>query len=136
MFNEGHETEVEQMLRERKGALLKLFDVLNLKPRRGATSAKHKKGELDTEDLAMLTQQPGIRKGKKPVKIEIVGDGEEVEVEAGEDLSENQLNLIYQKYVPSPVFVCGRHLCKYFKELSRMITRWAKWNLRIPLRSL
>ncbi|KAK7686705.1 hypothetical protein QCA50_010305 [Cerrena zonata] len=96
MFNEGHETEVEQKLRERKGALLKLFDVLNLKPRRGATSAKHRKGELNTEDLAILTQVPGA-KGKKPVKTEIVGDGEEVEVEAGEDLSENELNLIYKK---------------------------------------
>lgn len=104
MFNEGHETEAEALLRERKGALLKLFDVLNIKPRRGATSAKHRKGKLNTDDLAALTQTAGNKQGlgKKPVKIEIVGDGEEVEVEAGEDLSENELDLIYQKYVLFP----------------------------------
>ncbi|CAL1694577.1 unnamed protein product [Somion occarium] len=98
MFNEGQETGAEQMLRERKGALLKLFDILNLKPRRGATSTKHRNGQLDTEDLSLLTQPSRANKGKKVVKTEIVGDGEEIEVEVdGEDLSENELNLIYKK---------------------------------------
>ena len=136
MFNEGQETEAEQKLRERKGALLKLFDVLNIKPRRGATSSKHRKGELDTNDLAMLTQTGANKKGKNPTKTEIVGDGEEIEVEAGEDLSENELNLIYKKYVRFDSIVCCRyHLCMY-QELNRTINRWEKWNLQTLSHSL
>ena len=71
------------------------------------------------------------KKGKNPTKTEIVGDGEEIEVEAGEDLSENELNLIYKKYVRFDSIVCCRYdLCTY-QELNRTINRWEKWNLRI-----
>ncbi|KAI0073947.1 hypothetical protein K474DRAFT_1648766 [Panus rudis PR-1116 ss-1] len=97
MFSEDRETETEQTLRERKGALLRLFDALNIKPRKGTSSAKRRKGELDADDLALLAQRPK-NKGKQTIKKEIVGDGEEIEVEAdGDDLSENELNLIYKK---------------------------------------
>ena len=92
-----HETASEQMLRERKHALLRMFKVLGLKPRRESDLAQKPHGELDRKDLEMLTQRQGS-KGKKVVKTEIVGDGEEVEVEVdGEELSENDLNLIYKK---------------------------------------
>ncbi|KAG1836584.1 SNF2 family N-terminal domain-containing protein [Suillus subalutaceus] len=69
MFNQGQETHDEQTLRERKSALLSLFE-------------------------ANLTQHAG---GAKKKKIEIVGDGEEVEVEEGEELSDNELDVIYKK---------------------------------------
>lgn len=99
MFNEGQETPEEQLFRERKGSLIHLFDVLNLKPKRGSTLASHRNGDLGHEDLTMLTQNPSKPSmSKKTTKTEIVGDGEEIEVEAGEDLSENELNLIYKKY--------------------------------------
>jgi len=96
MFNEGLETLDEQVLRERKSSLLKLFDTIGLKPRAGAGFAKQRyrsDKELHEEAVKNTTQ------AKKPSKIEIVGDGEEVEVEEGEDLSENELNMIYKKWV-------------------------------------
>jgi DNA repair protein RAD5 len=98
MFNEGQETLDEQVLRERKSSLLKLFDVIGLKPRAGADFIKQRyknDNELHEEAVKNTTQ------AKKPPKIEIVGDGEEVEVEEGEDLSENELNMIYKKWVRS-----------------------------------
>ncbi|CCM03639.1 uncharacterized protein FIBRA_05783 [Fibroporia radiculosa] len=98
MFDEGQETTTEQLLRERKQALLNLFDVLGLKPRRGSSFARKPYTNLDHRDLEVLTQRQHPLKGKKSVKVEIVGDGEEVEVEAdGEDLSDNELNLIYKR---------------------------------------
>src|SRR5882762_4023768 len=99
MFNEGQETLDEQVLRERKSSMLKLFDVVGLKPSAGADISKHwdkSDSELHGEAVKKVTQ---TNKLKKPVRIEIVGDGEEVEVEEGEDLSENELNMIYKKYV-------------------------------------
>jgi DNA repair protein RAD5 len=94
MFNEGQETLDEQILRERKKSLLKLFDVVGLKARAGADFSKHR-GKLHGEAVTEVTQtnKPAI------VKTEIVGDGEEVEVEDGEDLSENELDMIYKKCV-------------------------------------
>ncbi|KAI0049269.1 hypothetical protein FA95DRAFT_1489629 [Auriscalpium vulgare] len=102
MFNEGHETSEEQVLRERKASLLHLFGILNLKPVNGSDMSKIRRqaeGELDSDDLTKLTQRPKDNaKPEKRVKTEIVGDGEEVEVEAeDEDLSENELNLIYKR---------------------------------------
>jgi DNA repair protein RAD5 len=84
MFNEGQETEVEQSLRERKVALLKLFDALNLRPSVG-------QAQPTEVDESMVTRP------KKHTKIEIVGDGEEIEVEEGEELKHNDLDMIYQK---------------------------------------
>ena len=97
MFNEGQETLDEQVLRERKSSLLKLFDVVGLKPSAGVDFSKHRDksdGVLHGEAVKRMTQ---ANQPKKPVKIEIVGDGEEVEVEEGEDLSENELDMIYKK---------------------------------------
>ncbi|KAI0931359.1 hypothetical protein AcW1_001224 [Taiwanofungus camphoratus] len=97
MFNEGQETASEQLLRERKASLLSLFDIVGLKPRKGNGFARKPHGDLDQKDLELLTQRAATR-GKKPIKTEIVGDGEEVEVESeGEELSDNELNLIYKR---------------------------------------
>lgn len=92
MFNEGQETPDEQVLRSRKSSLLKLFDVVGLKPTAGADFLRHQ-NKSDIE----LHGEAQVDKPKKSVKIEIVGDGEEVEVEEGEDLSEHELNMIYKK---------------------------------------
>ncbi|KAI0684760.1 SNF2 family N-terminal domain-containing protein [Cytidiella melzeri] len=95
LFNEGHETEAEQILRQRKAALLHLFEVLDLKPTtRGRITARGK--DLTKEDLTLLTKDKKDQHRRS--KTEIVGDGEEVEIDAdAEDLSDNQLNLIYKK---------------------------------------
>ena len=98
MFNEGLETEAEQILRQRKAALIHLFEVLDLRPiTRGSVSKRG--NELDKDDLVLLTKDDKrASKGGKGTRTEIVGDGEEVEVEVdAEELSDNQLDLIYRK---------------------------------------
>ncbi|KAJ7110331.1 DNA repair protein RAD5 [Mycena crocata] len=89
MFSEGAETLDEQTLRERKASILKLFDVLSLRPQAGANFTSNE--EIHEEALKKMAQ----RKSKKVT--EIVGDGEEIEVEEGEELTENDLDMIYQK---------------------------------------
>ncbi|KAI0095220.1 SNF2 family N-terminal domain-containing protein [Irpex rosettiformis] len=98
MFNEGQETEAEQNLRQRKAALTHLFEVLDLHPIARGSISRSVRG-LNKEDLALLTKDDRkFQKSAKGTKTEIVGDGEEIEVEADvEELSENQLNLIYRK---------------------------------------
>ncbi|THH32857.1 hypothetical protein EUX98_g1325 [Antrodiella citrinella] len=104
MFNEGQETESEQTFRERKGALSHLFKTLNLRPRTSGRNSKN----LDNGDLKKLARRPKTVQQKAGVKTEIVGDGEEVEVEVdGEDLNENELDLIYRKYTLTFLFLCG-----------------------------
>ncbi|KAF7337701.1 DNA repair protein RAD5 [Mycena sanguinolenta] len=92
MFSEGAETLDEQMLRERKASILKLFDALNLRPQAGANfSGRKTDEEIHEEAMKKIAQ----RKSKKVT--EIVGDGEEIEVDDGEELSENDLDAIYKK---------------------------------------
>ncbi|KAJ7044998.1 DNA repair protein RAD5 [Mycena alexandri] len=92
MFSEGAETLDEQTLRERKASILKLFDVLGLRPQAGANFSGRKS---DEEIHAEAMKKMEHRQSKKVT--EIVGDGEEVEVEDGEELTENDLDMIYQK---------------------------------------
>jgi DNA repair protein RAD5 len=99
LFNEGQETPNEQYLRERKNSLLQLFRALGLKPRRG-----HQSSEQDSNEGGKgLVPAPERRKGT--ARTEIVGDGEEIEVEDGEELSENDLNLIYKRWFYSERFM-------------------------------
>ena len=107
IFNEGAESTDEVTLREKKTSLLRLFSVLSLRPRQGVSNPDIDQIQLPTEGTK---EDPGVSKkvkGKgvtKVVKTELIGEGEdaeEVEVE-GEDeevLSENQLDVIYQKSV-------------------------------------
>ncbi|KZT30927.1 hypothetical protein NEOLEDRAFT_1153350 [Neolentinus lepideus HHB14362 ss-1] len=102
MFNEGQESQDEQSLRERKSALLRLFDVVGLRPRRrnaGCRNGKNVEATLRDSDLKQMSQRRGgIARASKPTKIEVVGDGEEIEVEGDEEeLSEDQLNTIYNR---------------------------------------
>ncbi|KAG9222353.1 hypothetical protein CCMSSC00406_0002688 [Pleurotus cornucopiae] len=90
MFDQGQETDQERMMRERKTSLLRLFTEVGLKPKKKATLASAQpKGKQASSASTSTT--------KKNVKKEIVGDGEEIEVEDGEDLSENELNVIYKR---------------------------------------
>lgn len=98
MFNEGQETVDEQILRERKSSLIHLFDILSLKPTSRGDFSRRRTKDLSQEELKLLTQKQSGHKSKKGAHTEIVGDGEEILVEGDEeDLSENQLNLIYKK---------------------------------------
>lgn len=103
MFDEGAETAEEQKLRERKQALLKLFDAVNLRPVRGSgVLGKKKDIELGHDEILKMaevstqSQTPPLK--PQGVRKEVVGDGEEVEVDPGEDLNENQLAMIYNRY--------------------------------------
>ena len=104
MFDEGAETAEEQELRERKQALLKLFEAVNLRPVRGSgVLGKKKDAELNHDEVLkmaeVLTQSQTPLPKSQGARKEIVGDGEEVEVEPGEDLNENQLAMIYNRYL-------------------------------------
>ncbi len=95
MFGQGKETGEEQSLRERKTTLLALFDVVNLRPRTGARALSNDQVPGgDERQNGKLPQKPA---GAKKTRTEIVGDGEEIEVEEGEELSDNQLDLIYRR---------------------------------------
>ena len=102
MFNEGAETAEEQELRERKQALLKLFDAVNLHPVRGnGVLGKKKEVKLSHDEVLKMaevsTQSQTPPPKSQGARKEIVGDGEEVEVEPGEDLDQNQLAMIYNR---------------------------------------
>lgn len=107
ILGEGEETLDEQALRERKSSLLQLFDSVNLKPNRSNSLAR--KFDTETDFVEQFSQPPPKAKSaaKKEVEPktktktkEVIGEGEEaeeVELE-GEELSENQLDLIYKRY--------------------------------------
>lgn len=79
-------------LRERKNAIVKLFDMLGLKPRAGVNvQGKKYNAQAEEDALKKLAKRP-------PKKIkEIVGDGEEVEVDDAEELSKNDIDAIFTK---------------------------------------
>ncbi|KAF8831949.1 hypothetical protein HHX47_DHR1000904 [Lentinula edodes] len=94
MFGEGLETDEEKRLRERKSAVLKLFEIVGLKPQAGVVVG-HEKSERELQEDALQISHMSQTKPKK--HLEIVGDGEEVEVEDGEDLSKSDLDVIYKR---------------------------------------
>ncbi|KAK2461535.1 hypothetical protein APHAL10511_005998 [Amanita phalloides] len=88
-MREELETLDERLLRERKDAILEMFDVVGLVPQIGANVKKSKSAKISNE---MATKKDCSRRVK-----EIVGDGEEVEVEAGEELTKNDIDVIYKR---------------------------------------
>ncbi|KAJ3814435.1 DNA repair protein RAD5 [Lentinula aff. lateritia] len=94
MFGEGLETDEEKSLRERKSAVLKLFEIVGLRPQVGVMVG-HEKLERELQEDALQISHTSQTKPKK--HLEIVGDGEEVEVEDGEDLSKSDLDVIYKR---------------------------------------
>ena len=116
-------------LRERKQALVKLFDLVGLKPQAGA-NVKGKTTEFNiTEDVSKKLAKRPVKKVK-----EIVGDGEEIEVEDSEDLSRNDIEAIYSRsYIFSLLTTCFLNLI--LKGLNTMILKWGKWSPQNPLLS-
>jgi hypothetical protein len=109
IFDDGRETLDEQTLRERKSSLLRLFYAVGLKPQSGNDFSKRRNG-IDVElkeDAMKKMKQNNAEKSGKSVKTEFVGDGEEVEVEDEEDLSENELVMIYKKWAGG-IFIIKR----------------------------
>lgn len=81
-------------LRERKNAVVKLLQVVGLKPQAGVDlKAKNTNAKVREEALKRTLERP-VKKIK-----EIVGDGEEIELEDAEVLSNNDIVAIYQKFV-------------------------------------
>lgn len=69
-----------------------MFDVIGLKPVAGASiSGRSTDEKLHEEALEQLAN----KKSKKVT--EIVGDGEEIEVDDAEDLSKNEIDAIYKR---------------------------------------
>jgi DNA repair protein RAD5 len=93
MFDEGKETLDEQSLRERKSALLQLFNAVGIRARSQAKLSKPRDHEMKDESIQQM------RNAVKTYRTEIVGDGEEIEVEDGEELSDNELDMIYKRSV-------------------------------------
>ncbi len=87
-FNEGTETEHEEMLRERKTALRQLFERLDLKPRAGTNVV------LDKENNAPSKQA----KVNQPTQAGTSGDGNGDENDE-EILSNNDLDVIYRRSI-------------------------------------
>lgn len=79
-------------LRERKESLLKLFDVIGLKPQAGANFDGRNADEKSNEEVL-----DRLAKKKSKKVTEVVGDGEEIEVDDAEDLSKNEIDAIYNK---------------------------------------
>ncbi|RDX51210.1 hypothetical protein OH76DRAFT_1347561 [Lentinus brumalis] len=90
MFNEGHETEAEQILRERKRALVNLFKKIHLKPRKGNRPGS----KLEQRDLELLTQRPGVT---KPTQGGSAGNGLGDDDDGEGEITEEQIDLIFKK---------------------------------------
>lgn len=124
-FNEGSETSEESILRERKTAVVRLFDIVGLRPHAGVNAKGQKTQAQITKEVSESS------KPKKKVK-EIVGDGEEIEVDEddAEKLADEDLDMIYKKFAaviisnPNDMTDAVR-----IEGHSTMIKVWVKWNL-------
>ena len=79
-------------MRERKDALLRLFDVIGLKPQAGA-NVRNPKDEQKVHEEALQR----LAKHKPKKVTEIVGDDEEIEVDDVEELGKNDIDVIYKR---------------------------------------
>jgi DNA repair protein RAD5 len=69
-----------------------LFEVIGLKPQAGVTlNGRRADEQVHQEALERLAK----KKSKKVT--EVVGDGEEIEVDDAEDLSKNEIDAIYKR---------------------------------------
>lgn len=129
IFNQGQETQDERTLRERKAALLSLFEAVNLRARGGARDQDEGDKENGSDD--MVKQSTQHHEGAKHKKTEIVGDGEEIEVEEDDELSDNELDVIYKKWV---LLRDTSHDVDKLPGRKRTINQWLSWILRTHLR--
>lgn len=86
-------------LRERKSAIVRLFEVLGLRPQAGANAKGKGTDKTHNESLTHDALKKMAQRPAKKVK-EIVGDGEEIEVDDAEELSKNDIESIYKRYGP------------------------------------
>lgn len=124
MLWEGSETLTEKTLRERKTSLLKLFDMVGLKPRTTAPNVN-----LDALSETPVGKQAS--KGKNAVRVETIGEGEDAEevevVDDGEELDKRDIDMIYQKcFLLSSI---KRHTDSIIERRS-MTKTWKRWNLQ------
>ena len=118
IFNEGHETEAEQILRERKKSLISLFKRIGLKPHKSSGKTG---GKLSQQELELLTQVP------KPTQTKTSSSNGEDDDGEG-DISEEQINLIFKKYAYSLLTDTLVNVLSSFEEHSRMIINWGRWS--------
>jgi DNA repair protein RAD5 len=97
LFHEASETETAQNLRERRASILKLFEMVGLRPRVSAAPLGSESMRNDAAKIA--SDQP--TKPKTKVRREIIGEGEDAEeIEVSDDeecLDDHDLNTIYKK---------------------------------------
>ncbi|KAK7058564.1 DNA helicase rad5 [Paramarasmius palmivorus] len=91
LWGEGLETSEESALRERKSAVLKMFEVIGLRPQAGANLS----GRKTEEELQQEAKK--FAKTNTTTRVETVGDGEEIEVDDDEELSRNDIDMIYKR---------------------------------------
>lgn len=101
VLNEGSETATEKSLRERRSSILRLFELIGLKPRVAAPVVDLH--PVKSADDNLNNQKDRTSKEKKSLKKEVIGEGEdaeEVEVDDDEEvLQEADIDMIYKKYV-------------------------------------
>jgi DNA repair protein RAD5 len=100
VLNEGSETATEKSLRERRSSILRLFELVGLKPRVAPPVVDLH--PVKSVDDASNSQKDRTAKDKMSLKKEVVGEGEDAEeVEINEDeevLQEADIEMIYKKY--------------------------------------
>jgi DNA repair protein RAD5 len=117
MLSEGEETSDEELLRERKVALLKLFEVIGLRPTiEGLTSNSSKDESRKSDDVT-----PRAPNSENTCDVEVL------EAEEGEELDETQLDIIYRKCA----WFLLRHSLRltYLLGLKPMTVLWVRWTL-------
>src|ERR1700761_1736236 len=89
VWNEGQETETEKMLRNRMASLLEMFRILGLQPKKKAALS-----------LGSLPRSSELDSSEAMEKLALHSDAKAAgSDEEAEELDENQLDMIYHKYI-------------------------------------
>lgn len=94
LFND-QETSTERALRERQRGINGLFDATGLVPATPSSVFRAQKAKGKMSSAHAMLEGTDWKVKPKPPKLRVEGDGEE----EGEELSEGQLDLVYQKAV-------------------------------------
>jgi len=100
-----------------------LFETLGLRPQAGVNHKRGKSEAVTHEALKKMASRPTKK------KTELVGEGEEVEVDEGEELTESDLSNIYKKWAFSCDAPWSNLTDKSAQGLNTTIRRWARWSL-------
>jgi DNA repair protein RAD5 len=91
-FNEGKETDEEQILRDRKSALEMLFKTIGLRPHREGSAAQKNEGALK-QSGKLDVKGKGVDRSREVLYVDEDEDEDEDDI-----LSENELDVIYKRY--------------------------------------